>query len=110
MLEDDTLLKVATDVAIRLKAHGQYKGEIRLAVKALQRRAPGFTEDKYENALDFLCRLYDEAVEAIARHPAKRVKQGRYAEFKDIDFEACMADLDIVEPGYALGAKREILG
>jgi hypothetical protein len=106
---DPDLLDVACDVVIRFKGHGSYKGKSG-ALRALARRAPGFSRDEYRAVFDSLCRVYDQAVEAIRRHPAERPeKQGRFAEFEDIDFDACMVELEAIGPGMATKQNREIL-
>ena len=103
------LLEAACDVVIRLKGHGSYRGEAG-ALRALARRVPGFAQEEYRAAFDFLCRVYDRAVEAIRRHPAERPgKTSRFAEFEDIDFDACLGELEEIQPGVATKQKREIL-
>jgi hypothetical protein len=107
--DDPDHLDVACDVVIRLKGHGSYKGHPG-ALKALARRAPGSTEEDRRTLLDLLCRVYDRAVEAIQRHRAERPgKVRRFAEFEDIDFNACLAELEAIEPGVATEQKRAIL-
>jgi hypothetical protein len=106
---DPALLDVACDVAIRLKGHGSYSGPSG-ALRGLVRRAPGHTAEEYRAALDLLCRAYDRAVEAIRDHPVDRPQEGgRFAEFGDIDFDACLAELEAIGPGVAAAQKRAIL-
>ena len=107
--DDPNLLAVACDVVIRFKGHGCYEG-VPGALRALARRAPGFTEEDRRTALEMLCRAYDRAVEAIQRHRAERPgKVSRFAEFEDIDFDACLAELEAIGPGVATEQKRTIL-
>ncbi len=106
---DPHLLDACCDVVIRFKGSGSYKGE-RGALKALARRAPGFEPEEDRALFDLLCRVYDRAVEAICRHPADRTgRRSRYAAYEDIDHEACMAELEQIEPGVAVAGKRAIL-
>ena len=57
-----------------------------------------------------LCSVYDRAVEAIQRHRVNRPKKkGEYSEFEDIDYDACMTELEEIAPGEALKQKRGIL-
>jgi hypothetical protein len=106
---DPNLLDVACDVVIRLKGHGSYKGEPG-ALRALAKRAPGFSRDEYLAVFDSLCQVYDRAVDAIRQHPAERPeKEGQFAEFEDIDCDVCMGDLEAIEPGVATKQKQEIL-
>ena len=106
---DKKLLDTCVDVVIRFKGHGSYKGHSG-AIKALSRRGPGFEAAAYQTTFDSFCELYDKAVDAIERHPAARPdKKSIYAEFEDVDFEACMRELDMIHPGSALAEKKEIL-
>lgn len=106
---DPRLLEVASDVAIRFRGHGSY-GDEAGALKALRRRVPGHTPEEYRATFDFLRAVYDRAVEAIPRHVVHRPEKTRnVAELEDIDFAACMRELDEIEPGLAPGAKGTIL-
>jgi hypothetical protein len=110
ILAAPNLLEAACDVVIRFKGHGSYKGEPG-ALRALTKRAPGFSRDEYRTVFDFLFRVYDGAVDAIRRHPAERPeKEDRFAGFEDIDFDACMVELEAIEPGVATKQKRECDG
>ncbi len=107
--DDPYLLDVACDVVIRFKGHGSYEG-VPGALRALARRAPGSTEEDRRTALELLCRAYDRAVEAIREHCVERPgKRSRFAEFEDIDFDACLAELEAIGPGVAEVQKRAIL-
>lgn len=106
---DPRLLDIACDVTIRFRGHGSY-GDEKGALKALRRRAPGPTPDEYLAVFGFLGRVYDRALEAIPRHLAYRPdKTSIFAEAEDIDFDACMAELDEIEPGLAAREKGWIL-
>jgi hypothetical protein len=100
---------VACDVVIRFKGHSSYKGQPG-ALRALAKRAFDSSRAESRAAFNLLSRVYDLAAEAIQRHPAERPeKQGQFAEFEDIDFGACMVELEAIEPGVATKQKREIL-
>jgi hypothetical protein len=106
---DPRLLDIACDVTIRFRGHGSYGGE-KGALKALRRRAPGYTLDEYRAVFAFFRTVYDRAVEAIPTHLAHRPdKTTNFAESEDIDFDACMAKLDEIEPGLAAREKGWIL-
>ena len=106
---DRILLDVGSDVAIRFKGHGSYQGESG-ALRALTRRAPGFSRAEYRATFGLLCRVYDRAVAAVQRHRAvEPASQSRIAAYEDIDFDACMGELETIAPGAAREAKRAIL-
>jgi len=110
MTEHNELLETACDVVVRLKAHNQYKRSVNLAVRALKRRAPGFEDYEYKDAIDFLCSIYDNVADIVKHYPVDQTKQGLYAKYEDIDFALCMKNLDKLRPGYAFEQKRGILG
>ncbi len=106
---DPHLLDVCSDVVIRFKGHDSYGGPGG-ALRALQRRVPAFSVEDCRAAFEVLCAVYDRAVVAIRRHPAKcPVGKTKYARPEDIDFEACMRELEDIEPGSAMNEKRGIL-
>lgn len=108
--DDLKLLEIACDVAIRLRGHWSYGNTIEGAIKALRRRAPGHTPDKYRAVLEFLCKVYDRAAEVIPMYPAQHhVNTTGFAQFEDIDYTACMRELNRIKPGVALKEKRCIL-
>jgi hypothetical protein len=106
---DEELWAAGADVVINLKDYEKY-GNDAGALKALSRRAPGHTPDRYRAVLGSLCAVHDLAVSAIGRHRVPRPDQrGRIASLEDIDTKACLAELDAVEPGVALRQKETIL-
>jgi hypothetical protein len=106
---DPKLLEIAGDVVVRFKEHDQYKGEAG-ALKALKRRAPGFSDDDCRAAFDLMSRVLDRAIDAIGRHRVHRPdKKSRFSEPEDIDQDACMRELETIEPGVATGEKWGML-
>lgn len=108
--DDPVFLNVAFDVVVRFKAHDSYKGE-KGALKALARRAPGFSPEQCRELFDLMCKVYDRARELASGylyHPG--ASPGKFADPADIDHEACMRELDRIEPGVAMPAKRALLG
>lgn len=102
------LLDVCCDVVVRFKGHDSYGGA-KGALKALARRSGGSPE-QCRDAFDALCTVYDRAVDAIQRHRTEYPRgTRRYAEPSDIDFDACMTELDEIEPGKAMEQKGRIL-
>ena len=107
--ESDKLLDVCCNVVVRFKAHDSYKTEMR-ALAALRRRAPGFDQEQYANAFELLCQVYDCAVDFVPRNKrANPDKTSPFAEFADIDYAACLIELDKVQPGIAVRQKEVIL-
>lgn len=115
---DSKLLDTACDVVIRFRGHRSYGNEAgaikalrrRAPGHALRRRAPGHTLEEYQAAFEFLCEVYDRAVAAVPRHRLNRPeKTTDVAEFEDIDYVACMKELNKLKPGIAKDEKRWIL-
>ena len=106
---DPKLLDIASDVVVRFKEHDQYKGEAG-ALKALKRRAPAFSDDDYRAAFDLMSRILDRAIDAIPRHHVHRPdKKSQFSESEDIDFDACMQELETIEPGVGTPTKWQLL-
>jgi hypothetical protein len=107
--DDPKLLDVGSDVVVRFKGHDSYKGEAG-ALKAMARRAPGFSQDDYRAVFDMMSQVYDRAVDAIERHRVDRPeKTSPFSEYEDIDNAACMKELETIEPGVATREKWQIL-
>ncbi len=107
---DPLILDVGCDVVIRFKGHKSYGGQ-QNALKAMARRAAA-PQEECRQVFEALCRVYDQAVDAIVRHrrTTNPLKRGiRYASLDDIDFDACMRELDGIEPGEAMHQKGQIL-
>jgi hypothetical protein len=103
------LLQAGSDVVIRFKGHSAYKTETG-ALKALRRRVPGLTPEKYRACFDFFCRVYERAVAAIEKHRVQGPqKQSQFAEAEDIDAKVCEAELNQIEPNLAMPQKEQIL-
>jgi hypothetical protein len=108
-LDDPEFLGIACEVVVRFKAHEQYKGE-NGAVKALARRAPGFSPEQYRSLFDLLCKVYDRARDLATEYCYRpNAKPGKHADPSDIDFEACLRELDEIEPGVAAPAKSALM-
>lgn len=106
---DEHLLHICADVVMRYRAHDSY-GSDAAALRALRRRAPGYTDEQYRTCFDLLCQVYDRAVEATGRHRfSDEGKPTRYAQPEDIDIPSCMAELEEIEPGVASSQKQTIL-
>ena len=91
------LVEVGVDVVIRFKGFNTY-GTWEKAVKALRRRAPGFTDTEYELLFLKLSDLFDRAVELIFSRservfPKRENKNRQYAEFEDVDYQYCLERL-----------------
>jgi hypothetical protein len=67
-------------------------------------------DEEYRAAFSLLNRVYDQAVLAVSNHrrwPTQPPK--RFAEFEDIDMQACLADLERIAPNRAQRQKKTIL-
>ena len=53
------MLDIAVDVVLNLRAYDRYGESNTAAIRALKRRAPGFTDRQYSNAFDKAWTLYD---------------------------------------------------
>jgi len=105
--DDERFQDACRDVALRYAMYRNYHGDRTRAMRALTRRTPGFTRTEREAALDLFCEAYRIARDAVPRHVLDRPdKTSRYAEADDIDFEALLAEVDQVRPGWAMKQKK----
>ena len=103
---DPKLLDAACDVTIRFRDHRSY-GDEEGAIRRLRRRAPGHAPDEYRAIFRFFGEVYDRAVAAIGRHHVEKTTET--VAFEDVDYAACLKEIDEVEPGAADREKRWIL-
>jgi hypothetical protein len=103
---DQRLLDVCCDVVIRFKGHRSYGGE-QGALKALKKRT-GFLAEECREAFDALCKVYDRAVDVLPGHTASP-PGARFAALTDVDFDACMREINAIAPGEAMLQKGQIL-
>ena len=107
------LVDVAVDVVIRFKGFNTY-GTWERAVKALRRRAPGFSDTEYEILFVKLTDVFDRAVELIFSRSEKvfpnRGKQNaQYAEFEDVDYHYCLEQLRASKSHISESANQQIM-
>lgn len=107
------LVEVGVDVVIRFKGFNTY-GTWEKAVKALRRRAPGFTDTEYELLFLKLSDLFDRAVELIFSRservfPKRENKNRQYAEFEDVDYQYCLERLRASKSHISQSANQQIL-
>jgi hypothetical protein len=97
--DEDKFLEILTDVVIRYKGHGSYKNE-EGALKAFKKRAKAYSPGSCREAFEITCRVYDAAVALLSdrRYIKKANPASIYAEFEDVDFKACVAELRKAEP------------
>lgn len=105
---DAQFYEACSEVVIYLKAHGAYSDSEANAVKALKRRIPGRSDAQYVKAVNLLCIVWDRAKDAIWRN--RLPPKGKYADFSDINFDACMKELDDLPPRNRRKVKAGILG
>lgn len=95
----------AWEVAGHYRAHRAYGSESR-ACKALQRRCPGFTAQKYQNAFRQALVLYDTAVELVARDAAELLRQTDVEADRFPDFRYLVAEIRQSCPGFRVSTDR----
>ena len=105
-MTDDEFYGQAFDVARNLVAYDKYGGESDRALRALVRRTAGCDRAACAAALDLLSAVVATVRETVPRHVRPREEETGNARFEDIDFDACMAEVDVHRPGAAIEAKR----
>ena len=107
------LIDIGVDVVIRFKGFNTY-GTWERAVKALRRRAPGFSDTEYEILFVKLTDVFDRAVELIFSRsekvfPKRKKRNPQYAEFEDVDYQYCLDRLRASKSHISESANQQIM-
>lgn len=98
--QDETLLSAVSDIVWRFHTYGQYGADAAKALKALARRAPGYSKEMYKDVFELYLQLLAETVTAVNDAP-KSTKPGQmYSEYSDMNFDFVMSRLRSAFPGY----------
>lgn len=80
------------------------------AIAQLTAQLPRTNPDHIRHLFALFCRIAARALKAVDRFKIRRKKYWKFAEVADIDVGACFADIDRIEPGFAVAQKKMILG
>ena len=92
---------VLSDVVWRFHVYDQYSKKPEKAVKALAKRAPGFSAEFYKEMFELNLKILKITIEAVAEAP-KSPKQGQeFSAASDVDTEYVLNRLRSMFPGQA---------
>ena len=84
-LVDDKFATILADVVWRFYVYDQYGKKQDKAVKALAKRAPGFSADFYREMFDLNLKLLVATIEAVTDAPKSPKPGQKYSAHADVD-------------------------
>ncbi len=98
--DDEKLLSAVSDVTWRFHAYDAYGKNKARAIKALAKRAPGYTAVQYKDVFDLHSKLLIETINAVQDAPLFIKSGKKYSEYTDVSIEYVMDRLSSSFPGY----------
>jgi hypothetical protein len=99
MIPDEKFLSALSDVAWRFQAYDQYRRDPKKAIKALSKRAPGYTPEFYREQFELELKLLSITIDAVQEAPKHFKPENKYSDFSDVDSEFVMTKLRNAFPG-----------
>jgi len=93
MIPDEKFRDVLSDVVWRFEAYDQYGHDPKKAVKALSKRAPGYTLEFYRERFELDLQFLNTKITAVKEAPKHFKPENKYSEFSDVDTEFVMKKL-----------------
>lgn len=98
--DDEKLLSAVSDVTWRFHAYGTYGKNRARAIKALTKRAPGYTVELYKDLFDLHLKLLIDTINAVKDAPLFIKPGQKYSEYTDVSIEYVMDRLRSSFPEY----------
>lgn len=92
-MNDEKFQNALADVVWRFHAYHQYGHDSKKAVKALTKRAPGYSLEFYQEQFELNLKLLIATVAAVESAPKHRQPESQYSEFSDVDSEYVLNQL-----------------
>jgi len=84
---DEKFASTLSDVVWRFHVYDQYGKKQVKAIKALAKRAPGYSAEFYKEHFDFNLRLLIATIEAVNAAPKASKPDQQFSEYSDVDIE-----------------------
>lgn len=97
---DEKLLSAVSDVTWRFHAYDAYGKNKARAIKALAKRAPGYTAEQYKDIFELHLKLLIDTINAVKDAPLFIKAGKKYSEYSDVSIEYVMDRLRSYFPGY----------
>jgi hypothetical protein len=98
--DDEKLLSAVSDVTWQLHAYDQYGKNQARAIKALAKRAPGYTAEFYKEIFELHLKLLIATIDAVKDAPLFIKPGQKYSEYTDVSINSVMDRLRSAFPGY----------
>lgn len=98
MLPDEKFLSTVSDVVWRFHTYDQYGRKPEKALKALAKRAPGYSAEFYKERFELDLKLLVTTIEAVKEAPKFFKPENIYSQFSDVDSEYVMNKLHATFP------------
>jgi hypothetical protein len=95
---NEKFLDVLSDVVWRFHVYDQYGRKPAKAIKALVKRAPGYSPEFYREQFELNLRLLIATIEAVEEAPKRLKSENKYSEFSDVDSDSMMNKLRAAFP------------
>lgn len=98
--QDEKLLSAVSDIVWRFHTYEQYGKDAGKAIRALAKRAPGYSREIYEGVFELHLHRLAETVAAVKDAPVSTKPGQTFSEYTDVDFDFVLNRLRSVLPGY----------
>ena len=98
MIPDEKFLDALSDVVWRFEAYDQYVKNPKKAIKALSKRAPGYTPVFYSEMFELDLKILVTTIAAVKDAPKYHKPENKYSEFSDVDSDFVMDKLRATFP------------
>ena len=99
-----------SDVVWRFHTYDQYGKDQNKAIRALRKRAPGYSAGFYQEQFELNLKLLVATIAAVQKAPRDFKPENKYSDFSDIDQDYVMANLRSAFPWLTADALKEHLG
>jgi len=92
-MTDEKFLTVLSDVVWRFHVYDQYGRKPEKAIKALTKRAPGYSAEFYKEQFETSLQLLALTIEAVHAAPKSSKPGQKFSEYSDVDIEYVLKKL-----------------
>lgn len=100
-LNDEKFASALSDVVWQFHVYGKYNREQKKAIKALTKRAPGYSSDVYQTMFELSLDVLIVTIEAVEKAPKSPKPGQEFAEYADVDMDYVMGQLHAKFPEQA---------
>ncbi len=109
-MNDEKFQSALSDVVWRFHAYHQYGHDSKKAIKALTKRAPGYSSEFYQEQFELNLKLLLATIDAVESAPKHRKPESKYSEYADVDSDYVLNQLRVAFPNQADEFLQEHIG